>query len=188
MTDTDKALEIIRIQADTLGVTYHHRAGVEKIRDLIDAHVTAEDKELEVKATKSLKMPDKPVVPMSAEAYRKKELASNRKKAGALIRVRVQCMDSQKKEWPGEMLFTGSAKLGSFRKYVPFGNVEWHVPKIIYDMMMEKQCSSFYTEKSSGKHKTRKSKLIPAFAIEVLPPLTKEEMIELGNRQALRAA
>jgi hypothetical protein len=170
-----------------LGVTYHHRAGVEKIRDLIDAHVTAEDK-LEVQQAESFKMPDKPVVPMSATVYRKKELASNRKKAGALIRVRVQCMDPQKKEWPGEMLFTGSAKLGSFRKYVPFGNVEWHIPKIIYDMMMEKQCSSFYSKIDDRGNKSRVSKLISAFAIEVLPPLTKEEMIELGNRQALQAA
>jgi hypothetical protein len=190
MTIANQSLNIIRAQADALGITYHHRAGIEKIQGLIDVHLTAEN-ELEaekVEATKTFKMPNKPVIPMSAGVYKKKELASNRKKVSALIRVRVQCMDVQKKEWPGEIFSVGSAKLGTYKKYVPFGNVEWHIPKIIYDMMMEKQCSSFYTKVDERGRKTRVSKLISAFAIEVLPPLTEEELTELGNRQALQAA
>jgi hypothetical protein len=74
-------------------------------------------------------------------------------------------------------------------KFVPF-NVEegWHVPRIIYTQLAERQCQIFTTTTDSRGNKTRKGKLIREFAIEVLPPLTPEELRELAQRQAMAKA
>ena len=46
----------------------------------------------------------------------------------------------------------------------------------------------FYTATDARGNKVRKGKLIKEFAIEVLPPLTKEELEELARRQAMAKA
>ena len=104
------------------------------------------------------------------------------------MRCRIQCMNPAKKDWPGEIFSVGSAKLGTFKKFVPFNNPEpYHIPQIIYDMLVEKKCTVFYTERDDRGNKIRKGRLINEFAIEVLPPLTRDELSDLARQQALRA-
>ena len=52
-------------------------------------------------------------------------------------------------------------------------------------MIEERKCSVFYTHTSSNGAKTRKSKLVPEFSIDILPPLTGEELRNLARQQAL---
>ena len=172
-----------------LGVKYHHRAGIAKIKKLIDAHVQKGNQE-EVVAQEQIKEVEttkEKVIPKSVEEFQKEDREDRKKKAGALMRIRVQCMNPQKASWEGEIISVGSAKLGTFKRYVPFNNVEWHVPKIIYDMMKERQCSAFYTTRNELGHQIRKSRLINEFSIEVLPPLSKEEIKSLAAAQAAKA-
>jgi hypothetical protein len=80
----------------------------------------------------------------------------------------------------------GNAAIGTFKKYVPFNADEgWHVPKVIYKQIVGRQCQVFYATKDSKGNSIRRSKLIKEFAVEVLPPLTKEELHELAQRQAM---
>ena len=146
MTNPAK-LQHIRAQADMLGVKYHHRAGIPKIQELIDAHLEAQNNpEPSVPLVESApqKQSEK-IVPISAAEFRKDQTRLNHQNAGAIIRCRVQCMDPQKKNWPGDIFSVGSAKIGTYKKYVPFDSEEpWHIPKIIVDMLEEKQCSVIF--------------------------------------------
>ena len=76
--------------------------------------------------------------------------------------------------------------VGTFKKYVPFNADEgWHVPRIIYEQLKDRECQVFTTVRDSRGNSTRKGKLIKEFAIEVLPNLTEEEIKELAQRQAM---
>lgn len=76
--------------------------------------------------------------------------------------------------------------MGTFKKYVPFNADEgWHVPRIIYNQMAERQCQVFVTRKDERGRSIREGKLIKEFAIEVLDPLTTDELAELARRQAM---
>lgn len=178
-----KELDLLKAQADELGIEYHHRAGVEKIRGLIAAHVERGNADEAIAGVNPAEL----VKPMTSIEYRKNSLADRKRKVASLVRVQVQCMNPQKTNWEGEILSVGSAKLGSFKRYVPFNNVEWHIPKIIYDMMKERKCSSFYTERNELGHQVRKSRLINEFTIAVLPQLTKVQLSDLARTQAARA-
>ena len=182
----------VRDHADELGVKYHHNASDETIQKLIDAHLAAGK---EAKPTKKVEgglnlLPEEQCKPMDREQFRRKyrSAAALRQDAARLIRCRITCMNPAKKDWPGEIFSVGSAKLGTFKKFVPFNSPEpYHIPKIIYDMMVDKKCTVFYTEQDKRGNKIRKGRLVNEFAIEVLPPLTKEELSDLARQQALKA-
>ena len=172
----------VRDQADALGIKYHHNASDETIQKLIDS-------ESEAGAPEGV-LPLAECQPLDEKQFQRRypKQAANRKTAGRLIRCRIQCMNPAKKDWPGEIFSVGSAKLGTFKKFVPFNSPEpYHIPKIIYDMLVEKKCTVFYTERDERGNKIRKGRLVNEFAIEVLPPLTKEELSDLARTQALRA-
>lgn len=184
---TNPQLEKIRSQADSLGISYHHRAGVDKIKGLIDSHlVTQMDSKASTPAVIPVKVPTAPVVLMEPKAFKAQEAARRRQRAGRLLRCRIQNMNPQKKDWPGEIISVGSAKLGTYKKYIPFHSAEpYHIPQIIYDVLKDKECSAFYNETNRLGHQTRKSRLIKEYAIEVLPQLTQAELKALAAQQAL---
>jgi len=188
MTDTNTKLSIIRTQADELGVTYHHRAGVTKIQGLINDFLV---KQQHTTPNETLNEPADSVqadtvYTMDPAKYKQERVKEARRTVGKLVRCRIQNMNPNKKDWPGEILSVGSAKLGTFKKYIPFDLGEaYHVPQILFDMMKDKMCSLFYNSTNVHGHKIRKSRLIHEFALEVLPPLTVKELGELSRKQAL---
>ena len=98
-------------------------------------------------------------------------------------------MNPAKKEWEGEIITAGNSTVGTFRKYIPFNSDEgWHVPRIIYNQLVSRQCQVFTTVKDNRGNKVRRGKLIREFAIEVMSPLTAEELQELAQRQAMSNA
>jgi len=166
-------LDSLRARADQMGVTYRHNTGVDKLRKLVNKALEPEeeDEEVEVKAA-----------PTSQGAI----LAAKRKEASKLVRIRITCMNPNKKNWEGEIFSIGSSKLGTFKKFVPFDSIDgWHVPHIIYNMIKDRKCSVFYNAKTPNGQKIRKSKLVPEFSIEVLDPLNEAELRNLSRQQAL---
>jgi hypothetical protein len=97
-------------------------------------------------------------------------------------------MNPAKKEWPGEFASVGSARLGTWKKFIPFNTQEpYHIPKIIFDMLSEKKCTIWHTEKDGRGSSVRKGRLVNEYALEVLDPLTPDELSELARRQSLQA-
>lgn len=169
-------LTSLKARADLMGITYHPSIGVDKLREKVQAALenkpTAPEKEDVTAASKS-------ETPAERQARKRHE-------AGALVRIRVTCMNPAKKEWDGEIITTGNSVVGTFKKYIPFNSDEgWHVPQIIYNQLVSRQCQVFTTVTDARGNKVRRGKLIREFAIEVLPQLTPQELHDLAQRQAM---
>lgn len=185
-------LTTLKARADLLGISYHPSIGVDKLREKIAAAMAdpvpgdsgptlpAADG-----ADAAAEAAPQPVEEESEGAKR----ARLRRQANELIRIRVTCMNPNKKEWEGEIFTAGNGAIGSFTKFVPF-NVEdgWHVPRVIYNQIVQRQCQIFTTTRDGRGNSVRTGKLIKEFAIEVLPNLTTEELHELAARQAATKA
>lgn len=163
-------MESLKARADLLGISYHPSIGLDKLRDKVNAALVPTEE-------------DKPVVVDESEsAVRRRQ----QQEALELVRIRVSCMNPNKKEWEGEIFSVGNNLVGTQRKYVPFNIDEgWHVPRIIYNMIADRQCQVFVSVKDERGNTVRKGKLIKEFAVEVLPQLTTEELTELARRQAM---
>lgn len=124
-------------------------------------------------------------LPVEGETEAQKRVRLKRH-ANELIRVNVICNNPGKKEWSGEVIASGNSLVGTLKKFVQFNTEEgWHVPRILYNVLRDRQCQIFVnSKKKSGGQTTRESKLIKEFALEVLEPLTPEEIAELAARQA----
>lgn len=171
-------LAALKARADMMGVSYHPSIGLEKLRDKVNAAIEGKPAE-EPKA-------DAPVVAAAGGETEGQRISRLKKEASKLVRIRVTCMNPAKKEWEGEIFSIGNAVVGSFTKYVPFNTEDgWHVPHMMYQMIMDRQCQVFHTVTDSRGNKTRRGKLIKEFSVEVLPPLTQEELHDLAQRQAM---
>lgn len=172
-------LEALKARANLLGVKFHPSISLEKLREKVNAAVTSEGEAEE---------------PSNSSPEAKEETIGEKRKrlkaeALKLVRIRLTCLNPAKKEWEGEIITVGNSLIGSVKKFVPFNADDgWHVPHVIYQQLKERQCQVFYTATDARGNKVRKGKLIKEFAIEVLPPLTKEELEELARRQAMAKA
>ena len=172
-------LEALKARANLLGVKFHPSISLEKLREKVNAAVTSEGEAEE---------------PSNSSPEAKEETIGEKRKrlkaeALKLVRIRLTCLNPAKKEWEGEIITVGNSLIGSVKKFVPFNADDgWHVPYVIYEQLKERQCQIFQTATDARGNKVRKGKLIKEFAIEVLPPLTKEELDELARRQAMAKA
>ena len=172
-------LENLKIRAEKLGVKFHPSISADKLRDKIKAaQAEGEGSVGEQPEVKSATGTDE-----ESSAAKKLRL---KREGLKLVRVRITCMNPTKKEWEGEIFTVSNNAVGTVKRYVPY-NVEdgWHVEQILLNQLRERQCQIFVTEKDSRGNKIRKGKLIREFAIEVLEPLTEEELRDLAQRQAM---
>ena len=172
-------LDALKARANLLGVKFHPSISLEKLREKVNAAVTSEGEAEEA--------------PNTPSETKEETIGEKRKRlkteALKLIRIRLTCLNPAKKEWEGEIITVGNSLIGSVKKFVPFNADDgWHVPYVIYQQLKERQCQIFQTATDARGNKVRKGKLIKEFAIEVLPPLTKEELEELARRQAMAKA
>ena len=175
-------LEALKERADLLGISYHPNIGLDKLKEKVNSNIEGSEVDSETEIPDDVI--DTPVI-QETQIQMQNRL---RKEASKLIRIRVTCMNPSKKEWKGEIITATNSLAPETSKYVPFGIDEgWHVPMIIYNAMKERMYTQHYTTKVDGKvvHKQRQAK---EFAIEVLPPLTIQELQALASDQARRNA
>lgn len=200
---SDTTLKQLRKEAEDLGLTVHHRANEETIQNLINAELAKRFRNQEVEAAEEVEAAtdeieqdvpvEAPVRPShkirakTAAEIRQDLIAQRRNKAAALVRIRVQCMDPNKREYEGDVFSAGNAKIGSFKKYIPFNGVDWHAPRIIVDVLKGKKCSQHRNVPDGQGGYRRESFLTNAYSVEELPPLTPEELQELARKQAMSA-
>ena len=174
-------LTALKTRADLMGLSYHPSIGLEKLRAKVQEALSDIPANTEVRAAPKLSLPHSE----TPDEYRGRK----RKESSELVRIRLSCMNPNKKDWAGEIITTGNTLVGTFAKYVPFAAEDgWHVPRIIYDQLVERKCQVFVSTRDSKGNTSRKGKLIKEFAIEILPPLSVEELKELAQRQALANA
>jgi hypothetical protein len=194
-TPAEQLAELKR-RADQMGVHYHPNIGIEKLSEKIAARLADKPDPDQVPAAVpgSVAMgagSQAAALDTSGEFIPPAETPQQKKRrkqleASALVRVRITCMNPAKKEWDGEIFTVGNSVVGTFKKFVPFNGADdgYHIPQIMLEMLRAKECQIFVDQKTA-KGKIRQGKLIKEFAIEVLPPLTEEEIHDLAQRQAM---
>jgi len=170
VVDTQESeLEALKLRADQLGLKYHPSIGLEKLREKVNEELN--------KPTEGVEGGD-----VSHAAVNK----GARNEALALKRVRITCMNPNKKEWEGEVFCAGNSQIGTVRKMVPF-EAEFHVPDILLKMIKRRMYQTFVTVKTPNGGKIKRGKLVREFAVEELEPLTEKELAELKQRQLMAA-
>lgn len=169
------AREALETKAKMLGVEFHPKLSDAKLSERIKEHLenTAKPKD---EAPKLAKADGK-----ENENERRLRL---KREASELVRVIISCKNPLKKAHGGQIFSVGNSNIGNFTKYVPFENQEgWHVPKIILQAIKDAEYQHFYTDPNNES--ITLSRRAKEFVVDILPPLTKEELHELAQRQAM---
>jgi hypothetical protein len=176
----EELLAGLKRKADLLGVTYSNNIGIDSLRNRI-AEAQAEnkpDEETEEVATPKL---------TSKMAIRQKQRAEQLK----LVRCRIVNMNPNKAEITGEIVTVRTKYLGTVSKMIPFGDETdngYHIPYILYNELKSRQFLQTKVRKSkNGQQRLPISRWVNEFNIEVLPPLTPEELKKLAAQQAASA-
>lgn len=129
------------------------------------------------------------------EARAQTEYSSIRAKQRAeelrLVRCRISNMNPDKADLPGEIFTVRTKYLGIVKKFIPFGEATengYHIPYIMYKQLKARK---FLHKRTTTNKKTGqidlKTNWVSEFSLEVLPPLTKEELKDLAHQQAAAA-
>ncbi len=174
-------LATLKARADMLKIDYHPSIGLEKLRVKVAAAMADDPKDAD-------KNPPAAALPVAAPEVESDHARLRRLKREAheLVRIRITNMNPSKKDWEGEIFTVGNSLIGTISKFVPFNSDEgWHVPRIMYEQLIARQCQVFVTLKTKGGVSVRQGKLIKEFGIEVMPALTADEIHDLAQRQAM---
>lgn len=181
-------LTLLKQRADTMGMKYHPAIGVDALKAKINEALAGTPPQDQT-TDQGQEAPARE--PSAAE----KRLALRneiRGKALALVRVRVANMNPAKNDLEGEIFTVANKYIGEVKKYIPYGEATdagYHIPMCIYNLLKTKKFLQLRTVKSQtlGKPDAVKQRWVQEFNIEVLEPLTKEELADLARVQASRA-
>jgi hypothetical protein len=181
-------LQMLKARADMMGITYSNNIGPEALRKKIEAKMNGEEEPAAadapaadaVHAANPLVGQDKPVKRKSLRQHLYDEEMK-------LVRIRIQCLDPKKSNLPGEIFTVANDHLGTVKKFVPYGEYSeggYHVPHIIYKMLLARRFLNIRTVKDKRTGVTTPiSSYAKEFAIEVLPPLSPAEVENLKVAQ-----
>lgn len=170
--------ELLRARAKKLGISLVGNPGIQKLKALIAEKMlsTGEDVPLDDSSR------------AAETAAQKRERI--RKQALRLVRCRIQCLNPLKKNWPGEILCIANDYIGNVKKFIPYqppASNAWHIPYCIYKHMKDKKIPQIMTIPNPdprGLQRTiRRTVWVPEYALQELPPLTKEELSRLADIQ-----
>lgn len=168
MTDTAKTeLDLLKERADDMGIKYSPNIGVDTLRAKVNEKLNA-----------------------GAPATRESESltqAERRKNAMKLIRVRITNLNPSKKESEGEFMRTGNRLVKTVSRFVPFEQ-ETHVEQILLNLIKEREYCVVTHVKNSEGHKVPQRRMRKEFQVEMLEPLTPQELEELKESQIKRNA
>jgi hypothetical protein len=177
-------LDMLKQRARLMGINFSNNIGVDALR----AKVTAKQNN-EPDPTNS----DGEINPLAAgtdDAPKPETRAQLRQRlhdeAMVLVRCRITNLDPKKKDLPGEIFTIANDFIGTVRKYVPYGEVTengYHLPKIIYDELRDRQFLNIKVTKRNGREHVEQI-MAREFSLEVLPQLTQQELAQLAAAQA----
>lgn len=175
----------LRAELKHHGVELHHKTGAVKLRVVLAEVMAGTYKaapEDDV-AIGDLNVP----TPEATAASRK---LTKEQRALKLVRVIVSPNDPLMSTYPGLIFTAGSSAVQSGRmvkKFVPFNNdAGWHVPQIILDQIENGQMQKFRPVKLPNGEKGMQAYLAKKFNVQILPPLTRQQLIELAAAQQSR--
>lgn len=185
---TPDELTLLKQQATLMGISFSNNIKVETLRAKIAAKMEGEEDNTDEEGN-AINQPNPlagTAAPTAKPAKRTPTLAEHlRKDAMKLVRIRIACMDPKKQDLPGEIFTVANEFLGTVKKYVPFGEQTdngYHVPHCIYELLKNREFLHIQTRTVNGQIET-KTRWVKEFSIEVLPPLSDEEIQALAQDQ-----
>ena len=103
-----------------------------------------------------------------------------------LIRCIIMPVAAHMRDYQGQIFSAGNSALGIISKYVLF-NTEFHVPNILLKQIQAQEFQ-FFVKRNVNGEEFRESKMRKAFNVEILDPLTPEDLKELARNQENRNA
>lgn len=171
----------LKKKADTMGIKYAARIGVEKLREKINAKLNGDPDEDDSDGATEVE---------GKTLSKAEQVAATRKKMTKeqlfLVRLRISNLNPSKKELDGEYFTVVNKYLGAVRKFVPYGAASdngYHVPNIIYQELKNRKFNSVRTKSTNGQIQVIQ-KWVPEFSLEVMEPLTLKEIQDLAASQA----
>ena len=163
MSDNKAELALLKEQATKLGIAYSPNIGYATLKKKIDAKLaeTSEPTE-EVTVT--------PVATVSTGSKKMEMLK--------LVHVIITNLDPNDRESKGEYFTFCNKIVGKVSRMVPFGK-PWHVEKCLLDSIRDSKFVNITQDNNQPPVKTLSKK----YDIEILPPLTQEELDKLAKAQ-----
>ena len=161
----------LKAQADGLGIKYSPNISAATLQQRINDALAGKEDNSDTSGEIT-------PVPVLSQADKIKQI---RKEALRLVRVIITPMDSTKRDYHGE-IFQFSNRILSAKRFVPFGHPT-HIEAVLLDQIKTRQMRQTIPE---TRDKAPESRLMPAFAVQELPPLTAQELAELAQAQQAR--
>lgn len=186
-------IEILKAQADQMGIPYKSNISVSTLKARIQAKLDgAEDTtDIDEDGIPDVLEKNPPVARAKSVAEQRQEFRDiQMRDMMALVRVRISCLNPAKAALQGEIVTVGNRYVGTVRKFIPFGEATdngYHVPRILLDELKSRRFNSVKTKKGDKGAIEVTQRLVPEFAIEELEPLTAEELAQLAAQQMAAA-
>lgn len=175
-------LSILKQRATLMGLKFSNNIGLEALRKKVSDAQEGITEELEVAQVNPLETETAaPKEETRTEMARRIRLEQTK-----LVRIRIQNLDPKKKELPGEIITVANDYMGTVRKFVPYGEQTdngYHVPYCIYQFLKERKFLNIRVTKGKNGRPNIQQGWVREFSIEVLPPLTQEELTNLAQAQ-----
>lgn len=168
----NETLEELKLKAKELGLTFSPNIGEEALRKKIEAVQVTPAEEPEVNTTLVNKT---------------RHINDIKKESLRLIRCRIANNDPAKNDLQGDFYTVANSIIGKVTKYVPFRGEaaeSYHIPYCIYQFLKTKKFVQIIPAKGNNLNDTSRARILPEFTLEVLEPLTQEELKELAKEQA----
>lgn len=175
-------LAMLKNRARTMGLTFSNNIGLDALRQKINEKMEPETKDTPSAEPEFLNDPAVPVVKkLNIRQWVQQEQMK-------LVRLRITNLNPSKKDLPGEIFTISNEYLGNIKKYIPYGAVTedgYHVPYCIYKQLKARKFLNITTKKGTGNQGlVIQQQWVPEFALEVMTPLTKDEITSLAAAQA----
>lgn len=187
-------LQQLKERADQLGIPYKGNIGVEALRNKVNAKLAGkvDPGDDDSDGLPNGQDPDSHRSPGTGPKVETEQQIRERIVAEAtkLVRCRITNLNPAKAAFKGEIITVGNRYTGAISKFVAFGEATdegYHIPKIIFDELKQRKFNSLRSEKGANGVYHPVQRLVPEFAIEVLDPLTPEELEQLARKQAAAA-
>lgn len=175
-------LSILKQRATLMGLKFSNNIGLEALRKKVSDAQEGITEEPEVAQINPLETETAaPKEETRTEMARRIRLEQTK-----LVRIRIQNLDPKKKELPGEIITVANDYMGTVRKFVPYGEQTdngYHVPYCIYQFLKERKFLNIRVTKGKNGRPNIQQGWVREFSIEVLPPLTQEELTNLAQAQ-----
>ena len=173
-------LAMLKDRARLMGITHSPNIGVETLRTKIKEKLEASEPKEADEGVNAL-TGDEPAK-TKPKTVRQQLMEEQLK----LVRLRISNLDPKKKDLPGEIMCVANEFIGTVKKFIPFDESSdegYHVPYCLYTMMKERRFLNIQVTKKANGNEKITQRWSKEFALEVLPPLTQDELKQLASAQ-----